>query len=185
MNIVRPTTATTAVALGLSLALFIGGLLIGYSSFQEVPAFLRDADAAGGASGWSFWTILTRNLGAIALMYSGVATAGILSVVTLASVSLYIGATAKIGTLTSGAGALAADVGLYAPVEFLGCLLAAAAGLYPVVSAFTPSSQAIHGGPVHAYLRAVPRSLLLFALGGLLILLGAGLEALTLLQQGR
>lgn len=185
MNIAYPVRRTTAVALGVSFILFGGGLLIGYFSFQELPALLSGPNDGQGSSSWSFATILTRNFSAIALMYAGVVSAGILSVITLACVSVYVGATAKIGTLASGAGALAADVGLYAPVEFLGCLVAASAGLYPVISAFSPKQQTESGGSTACYLRAVPRSLLLFGLASLLILLGAGLETLTLARQGR
>lgn len=185
MRVAYPVKTTTAVALGVSFVLFGGGLLIGYSSFQELPALLSHSGVGPGDSPWSFGTIFTRNLSVIALMYAGVASVGVLSVITLAAVSLYVGATAKIGTLSSGAGTLATDVGLYAPVEFLGCLVAAAAGLYPVISAFSPKQQTENGGSLACYLQAVPRSLLLFVLASLLILLGAGLETLTLSQQGR
>ncbi|MBG6191238.1 putative membrane protein SpoIIM required for sporulation [Arthrobacter sp. CAN_A212] len=179
-----PTLSTTLTAASVSATIFIVGLLIGYTSIEQLPAALTHLDAAG-ATEWSFLGILTRNLGAAALMYAGIVSGGVLSVITMAAVAVYVGATAKIGSMTVGLGAVAGGVAWYAPIEFLGCMAAACAGLYPAIAALSEKHQRQHGGPLKSYLHAVPHSLMLFAVAAALIAIGAGAEILVISQQVR
>ncbi|STX07826.1 hypothetical protein [Kocuria rosea] len=154
-------------------ALFVAGFLVGYESISRVPATLQDTAGAGQDHDGSFGAILVRNLGAAALLYSGVLTGGLLTGTSLALLSVYVGATAKIGVLNVGAAALAGAAGWYAGLEFLGCLVAAAAGLLPLTAALTARRH----GLMRSYLTALPASLGVLALAATLLLAAAGIEA--------
>lgn len=153
-------------------AVFAAGLLVGWWSVLEAPAAPPGTPA--DAPGWTLGTILARNLGAAALLYSGVLTCGLSTAVSLAVLSAYVGATAKVGVLNVGAGAVLGSAGWYAGPEFLGCLVAAAAGLHPAATALRARSS---GAPVRRYLAALPVSLGLFAAAVVLLLVAAGVEA--------
>ena len=125
----RAARRTLGWAAAAATALFVAGFLVGYESISRVPATLQDTAGAGQDHDGSFGAIVVRNLGAAALLYSGVLTGGLLTGTSLALLSVYVGATAKIGVLNVGAAALVGAAGWYAGLEFLGCLVAAAAGL--------------------------------------------------------
>ena len=166
-----------AVSLALSAVLFLAGLLIGYHSLQSLRPLGNDAPTA---ESWNFGTIVLRNIGAACLLYVGAVTGGSATLITLPLVGLYVGATAKIGVVTAGGSALLNSVAWYVPFEFLGCLVAAAAGLYPLVSTLRRRSS---GAPaLSAYSSALGGSLLLFAAGAVLILCGAAIEAVVITQ---
>jgi hypothetical protein len=154
---------------------FVAGLLVGWSSVSEAPAAPPGASADGVR--WTLGAILARNLGAAALLYSGVLTGGLSSGVSLAVLSAYVGATAKVGVLNVGAGPVLGSAGWYAGPELLGCLVAAAAGLLPVTAALRARRSGSGGAPVRRYLAALPASLRLFAAAVVLLLVAAGLEA--------
>ncbi|TDL40929.1 hypothetical protein [Kocuria rosea] len=160
-------------AAAVATALFVAGFLVGYESISRVPATLQDTAGAGQDHDGSFGSIVVRNLGAAALLYSGVLTGGLLTGTSLALLSVYVGATAKIGVLNVGAAALVGAAGWYAGLEFLGCLVAAAAGLLPLTAALT----ARRNGLVRSYLTALPASLGVLALAVALLLAAAGIEA--------
>jgi len=156
-------------------AVFVAGLLVGWSSVAQTPA-APPGDSAAGAP-WTLGAILARNLGAAALLYSGVLTCGLSSGVSLAVLSAYVGATAKVGVLNVGAGAVLGSAGWYAGPELLGCLAAAAAGLHPVTAALRAGPSGSAGARVRRYLAALPGSLCLFAAAVVLLLVAAGVEA--------
>lgn len=170
-----PRARSVAVSLALTSLLFLAGLLIGYQSLQ---AFAQLAKETPAAEGWNFGTIALRNLGVACLLYSGAITAGAATVVTLPLLGLYVGATAKIGVVTAGVQPLVGSVLWYVPFEFLGCLVAAAAGIYPVVTALRRRRPG-HGA-IPMYVAALPGSMALFAAGAALILCGAAIEAVLI-----
>ncbi|WP_426120449.1 hypothetical protein [Kocuria sp. LHG3120] len=169
----RAARRTLGWAAAAATALFVAGFLVGYESISRVPATLQDTAGAGQDHDGSFGAIVVRNLGAAALLYSGVLTGGLLTGTSLALLSVYVGATAKIGVLNVGAAALVGAAGWYAGLEFLGCLVAAAAGLLPLTAALTARRH----GLVRSYLTALPASLGVLALAVALLLAAAGIEA--------
>lgn len=176
-------TRTTFIALFINVLVFLAGLLIGYSSLDGLP--LVTATNGADETTWSLGSILVRNLGACFLLYSGVLTGGALSIISMAAVSVYVGATAKVGALAAGLGPVITSSLWYVPLEFGGLLLAAGAGLYPIIAANTRQFQLAHGGSLRAYLRAIPQSLVLLAAGAVLILAGAGVETIVMsVQEG-
>ncbi|GAA1765721.1 hypothetical protein GCM10009767_25470 [Kocuria aegyptia] len=160
-------------------AIFVAGFLVGYGSISQVPGPLQATAGAGQDHDGSFGSILVRNLGAAALLYGGVLTGGLLTGTSLALLSAYVGATAKIGVLNVGAAAVAGAAGWYAGLEFLGCLVAAAAGLHPLAAALTGRRH----GLLRTYLTALPASLGVFALAVVLLLAAAGIEAVLIARR--
>lgn len=169
-----------AAALALSTVLFAAGLLIGYQSLQSLRF---PGDDAPSADSWNFGTLVLRNMGAACLLYAGAVTGGTATLITLPLVGLYVGATAKIGVVAAGGSALWGSVAWYVPFEFLGCLVAAAAGLYPLVA--TVRAHRSQSRTLPAYVSAFGASLLVFAAAAALILCGAAIEAIVISQFGR
>lgn len=94
------------------------------SAFEKSPLF------SGG-----FGQILLRNLGAALVLYSGVVTLGLTTLVAGGILALYVGATVSLGVHSIGVAQLLADVVWYVPLEFGGLVLAATAGLQPATGA--------------------------------------------------
>lgn len=168
-----------AGSLALSVALFAAGLIVGFQNFSFLGS------AAGGApdAGWDFGSILARNFGAACLLFAGILTGGVITLITLPMIGLYVGATAQVGVTVAGAPALLGAVGWYVPFEFLGCLMAAAAGLYPVFASLRRKRAA--ESMLGTYAASFTGALMLFAAGAVLIVLGAGIETLVISTSGR
>ena len=79
--------------------------------------------------------ILLRNVGAALVLYSGVVTLGLTTLIAGGILALYVGATVSLGVHSVGVAQLLADVIWYAPLEFGGLVLAATAGLQPTSGA--------------------------------------------------
>jgi uncharacterized membrane protein SpoIIM required for sporulation len=179
---VRRTAGNTSllVALLASLIVFGGGATLGYSSISADWA-ARSMTMGGAGNpilGGSFLGILFQNLTAAMLLYSGVLTLGLTSVLGMGLVSAYIGATVAVGIHNVGAGQILGDTGTYVFLEFGGCIVAAAAGFYPIVKA----AGAILGdgattAVIGVYVNAFHTSLKIFAWAVGLILAAAAIEA--------
>ena len=87
----------------------------------------------------SFGAILARNLGAVAFLYSGVATLGLGSLIAIPLVALHLGMSLALTTSAWGLEVVYKQVALYAPFGFAGVVLGSAAGLYPVVTVLVAS----------------------------------------------
>jgi uncharacterized membrane protein SpoIIM required for sporulation len=167
-----------------SLAIFVAGAVVGYASIGPIWA----ADSLGPATpdpariGPPMWVIVVRNTGALMLLYSGVLTLGVTSLLAMVMVSGYIGATMAVAVWNQGLGRLFAETGMYAPIEFAGLVLAAGAGLYPtvVLASATFADRDGRATPVARYLDAVRTSLKILACGFVLIVVAAAIEALVL-----
>jgi hypothetical protein len=168
------------VAFLASLLIFGGGVAIGYSSISAEWAGRSLTAGGAGAENFdgSFFPILIQNLSAAMFLYSGVLTLGLMSVVGMGLVSVYIGATAAVGIHNVGVGQILGHTGAYVFLEFGGCIVAAAAGLYPIAAAarhvFTEGATTAVAG---AYLSSAYTSLKIFACAVGLILAGAAIEA--------
>lgn len=181
-NIVLPRVDMPIFAgsLALSGALFAAGLIIGFQNFS----FLGSAAASDAPSlGWDFGSILARNFGAACLLFAGVLTGGVITLITLPMIGLYVGATAQVGVTVAGAPALLGAVAWYVPFEFVGCLMAAAAGLYPVLASLR--RKRLQATVIGTYAASLTGALVLFAAGAALIVLGAGIETFVISTSGR
>jgi uncharacterized membrane protein SpoIIM required for sporulation len=181
------TAAVRAAGKKSLLAAFLGSLLIfgsgaalGYTSISSDWA-ARSLTAGGAENpifGGSFWTILIQNISAAMFLYSGVLTLGLTSVLAMGMVSAYIGATVAVGVHNVGPGQILGDTGTYVFLEFGGCIVAAAAGLYPfMVAVGAIVKDGATTAVFSAYLRAVHTSLKMFACAISLILIAAAIEA--------
>ncbi|MFC5803114.1 stage II sporulation protein M [Streptomyces formicae] len=175
------------IAFSVSLAALCTGIVLGYSSM----------DPAGGDGAWagsggqpaeisfasSFGPILVRNTGAAMLLFSGVLTAGFSTVVALGLMAAYIGATFGAAAHTAGFQEALGSIVLYAPLEFVGLLLAATAGMLPVVVGVANAlrSSAEDGrSPLRAYAESVALSLKTLGVAVAVILIAALAESVVI-----
>jgi len=175
-----PVAAATAVAA----VIMVSGFLVGFlsthrmgSDFGPAPSSRDDAAAALALS------ILARNLGIVLLLFSGVVTAGVSTVMGFGLVSIYIGATFGAAAANVGAAAALGSIVTYAPVEFAAFLIAAAAGLLPIASVGSGALPGGDRGPggLQAYLRPLPVALRLLGTAAALLILAALLETATII----
>ncbi|UUN27775.1 stage II sporulation protein M [Streptomyces sp. FIT100] len=176
-----------AIAFSVSLAALCTGIVLGCTSM----------DPAGGDGAWadpggrpadvsfadSFGPIVLRNTGAAMLLFSGALTAGFSTVVALGLMAVYIGATFGAAARTAGFQEALGSIVLYAPLEFLGLLLAATAGMLPVVSGV---ANALHSSaeddrsPLRAYAESLALSLKTLGVAVAVILVAALVESVVI-----
>lgn len=126
--------------------------------------------------------IVARNIPLAMLMFAGVVTLGLTTLVSTAVLSLYVGATLGAASGNVGLASALWSIAAYAPLEFAGFLVASYAGLRPVVGAVRRS--VVHeAGALAAYLDAARGAVTTLAVGLALLLAGAAVEALVI--QGR
>lgn len=170
-----------AAATSLSASLFIAGTVVGYSSISPVWARASLHIDGGSPLGSDFLAILLQNLSVVLFLFSGVVTLGLTSVVSLALVSVYVGATFAVGTANGGLAAVLTTTGPYAGLEFLAVVLAGAAGLCPVLALLGRGLQRDACGPgLQTYVSAVRTSLATLVVSALLVLLAASIEAVVI-----
>ena len=152
----------------------------GYAAMDT--SWIRDARGMGGSPlyGKDFVQILTRNVGAALVLYSGIATLGLTTLVGAGILALYVGATVSLGVHSVGGGNLLADVIWYVPFEFLGLVMAATAGFQPTAGLVQRLAFKREPATVASFIQDTARSLgtLLIALA--LIVLGAAIEAIVI-----
>lgn len=173
-----------------SAAISAAGFWVSYTAIDEdwVRRFNTGplaGSAAGDDSVAVVMFILAQNFATLAFLYSGVITAGLTSVIGLGMVAGFVGATFKVGVLASGLTPLLLETGLYLPLEFGACLVAGAAGLYPLVCAV---SRALDGAPgtvkvLRAYVGAATVSLAMLGVATALLLVGALVETLLIVRR--
>lgn len=153
--------------------------VVGFATIDV--SWISDARNMGGSPLYStdFLHILGRNLGAAMVLYSGVVTLGLTTLVSSGVLALYVGATVALGLHSVGGQALFADVMWYVPFEFLGLVLAATAGLQPAAGL---AGRLIARQPVTvtSFVRDISRSLGTLLLAVILIVLGAAIEGLVI-----
>jgi uncharacterized membrane protein SpoIIM required for sporulation len=125
-----PSGLLLSTAVGMALVAFAGYAALDVSWIAENKTFEKSPLYSGG-----FDQILLRNLGAALVLYSGVVTLGLTTLVAGGILALYVGATVALGVNSVGVAQLLADVAWYVPFEFSGLVLAAAAGLQPAFGA--------------------------------------------------
>ncbi|WP_448060442.1 stage II sporulation protein M [Cellulomonas hominis] len=163
-----------ARALAAALVTTVSGFLVGYLSLRGV---VQEAQPPESAAAAGLWTILGRNVGTAALLYSGVCTLGSSSLIAGLLLGGYVGATWAAAVSAVGVAGAGGSIMWYAPVEMLGLAVAAAAGLFPVVAMFARREQVSRR---RAYAEALTGSLQLLATAVVLLLIAAFIESLVI-----
>jgi uncharacterized membrane protein SpoIIM required for sporulation len=144
-------------------------------------SWVRDARGTGNSPlyGTDFVQILARNIGAALVLYSGVVTLGLTTLIGSGILALYIGATLSLGLNSVGGAALFADVIWYVPFEFLGLAMAATAGFQPAAGL---AGRLVKNEPVTmaSFIDSIARSLGTLLIAVALIVLGAAVEAVLI-----
>jgi uncharacterized membrane protein SpoIIM required for sporulation len=144
------------------------------------PSWAPDAlelNPSGGVE-LPWWRILATNGAAALMLFSGAATGGLTTLAALTWTGAYVGATMSVAVTNVGVGTVAADVWLFLPLEIAGLVVAAAAGLHPVVlGLLDPHREG--DGFARRYLAGARGSLRLLPVAGALLLAAAVAEALT------
>jgi uncharacterized membrane protein SpoIIM required for sporulation len=168
------------VALVASLTIFLTGAALGYSSIGRAWAERSLIGVPAGPRPGGL-DILVQNISVLMLLYSGVLTLGLTSLLGMVMVAAFVGATMAVGVSNSGIRQLAVETAAYAPMEFAGLVVAAAAGLYPVIAmagrVFADEARLELLG---TYLRALRTSLKILACATGLIVVAAVVESVVL-----
>jgi hypothetical protein len=175
------------VAMMLSLALMLAGFIIGFQTDMAAQSESPQPVPREVGLTWlsALGRILAANVPALCLLFSGVITGGVSTLIAWPITAIYIGSTMRLGRTHMGIGEVVASIWIYAPVEFLGLLLGAGAGLIPVAAAIRSAlSASEQAGPLRQYLGTFPLALKMFGLAWVLVLAAALLEATVLATKG-
>lgn len=144
-------------------------------------SWVRDAKGPGSSPlyGTDFLQILARNIGAALVLYSGVVTLGLTTVIGAGILALYVGATLSLGLNSVGGATLFADVIWYVPFEFFGLVLATTAGLQPAAGL---ADRLMKNKPVSvgSFVDSIARSLGSLLIAVALIVIGAAIESVLI-----
>lgn len=171
-------------AAGIAIATLLLGAVVGSVSL----AGLSNQDLSGAAMFAGdpplkmFVQILVRNLSLIALLFSGVATAGVTTLLFGTLLGAYIGATMTAAAEHVGATSVVTSVIVYAPLEFLAFAVAAWGGLGPAIAVL---SDSFSGSPQdllrpQRWMVEMEPSLRKFGLSAALVALAAFLETIVI-----
>ncbi len=157
----------------------MGGVTSGVAVALGAAGLHDGADAvdflAGAEGAEAFWVILSTNIGAAALLCSGMASAGVGSLLGMLVVSGGVGGFAAAGASRHGWTAVVEAVWAYAPLEFAGLIAAAAAGVLPLLAALVPALEE-GAGPTQRYVRALARTWPLIGASVALLVIAATVE---------
>lgn len=154
--------------------------VFGYSAVDL--SWIRDARDMGGSPLYSkeFLQILGRNIGAALVLYSGVATLGLTTLLGAGILALYVGATVSLGVHSVGTADLVADVIWYVPFEFFGLVMAATAGFQPAAGLARRLLTKNEPPTLRSFIDDMARSLGTLLIAIVLIVLGAVIEAVVI-----
>ncbi|CUR54888.1 conserved membrane hypothetical protein [metagenome] len=173
----RPAWLAGVLAVALCAVAVVAG-------FQAIdPDWARASLGAGDGAGADLGTgqILARNAAVALFLYTGVATGGISTALGVVMTSMYVGATMAVGVENAGAGALFGQILTYAPFEFVGLIVAAAAGLLPVCTAIMSPPPSLEGASAfRRYIHGITASIPLLVLSLALLTVGAVIEAIQI-----
>lgn len=144
-------------------------------------SWVLDAKGPGSSPlyGTDFFQILARNIGAALVLYSGVVTLGLTTIIGAGILALYVGATLSLGLNSVGGATLFADVIWYVPFEFFGLVLATTAGLQPAAGL---AGRLMKNKPVSvgSFVDSIARSLGSLLIAVALIVIGAAIESVLI-----
>ncbi|MGD9959752.1 stage II sporulation protein M [Nocardioides sp.] len=167
-----------ATSLMLALALFSG--VAALTAVLVDPSTLSGVDPGAQARSPGFLEILGRNLSAALLLYSGVVTVGLTAILGLIGVGAFVGGTLDVAVHNAGWSGVLGSTWPYILLEFGGMVLAAAAGLHPLVSTLLTARDGARTRTVNRYLAALTPSLKLLTVAAAMILSGAAVESLVI-----
>lgn len=175
------------VAMMLSLALMLAGFIIGFQTDMGTQSESPQPMSPEAGLTWlsALGRILGANMPALCLLFSGVITGGASTLIAWPLTAIYIGSTMRLGRTHMGIGEVVASIWIYAPIEFLGLLLGAGAGLIPVAAAIRSALSAPEAaGPLRQYVATFPLTLKIFGISLVLVLAAALLEATVIATKG-
>jgi len=163
------------------LVTLLGGSMMVVVGYVAMGSFSVPIPTTAGLerSGTDLFHIVMRNMGVAAMLFSGVVTAGLTTLLAGSVLGLYTGAMLR--TAVNSAGVCDTMAGLlpHFPVEYAAFLLAAVAGLSPVsrtVMAYHAGDQ--RGSLPMTYLTAADTAMRCGALAMVLLVVAAGLEVI-------
>ncbi|MEU2432618.1 stage II sporulation protein M [Streptomyces sp. NPDC007861] len=154
------------------------GAALGYSALSGAELSPRTVSPESGF-GEAFWQILGRNIPSAMLLYSGAASFGVLSLIGIIMLAAYVGATLAVVVSNSGWSGFITETGVYVGFEFLGFILAGAAGLYPAFAMVAGMSQG-NASMLRRYVNAMAGSLRFFTVAVSVIVGAACIEAVVM-----
>lgn len=169
-----------------SLVTFLLGVFLGIISVSSVAdkSFLDSPQiiSVGGNRHLDVFEIFSRNMSAALLLFSGVVTGGLSTLIGLILTSVYVGATFGIAANSVGLAQAAGSIVLYAPLEFLGLIIVATAGFWPAQRALGHIFSRGRAGVnvLAVYVHSLKDSLKILAVGSAVILLAAAAESLVI-----
>lgn len=173
-----------------SVATFLLGLSIGFFSLPSVvdQAFLNSQQGLSGGSGQypDFLEIFTRNMGAGLLLFSGVLTGGLSTLIGLTLIAAYVGATLSVAANGVGFMEAAGSIIFYAPLEFAGLLIIATAGFWPGQRAMREifSPTLVKAGVFATYIGSLKDSMKVLFAGSAVLFLAAIVESAIIALRG-
>lgn len=126
-------TRALVVACAPALAVAGAGFWIGFTALAGVSSAWTSPQALGTPTA-TLLMILAHNVPTVLLLYSGVVTGGISTVVAELLLAAYVGATMAAAIANVGSVSVLGSIGGYAPVEFLAFVVAAVAGYLPAAA---------------------------------------------------
>lgn len=162
-----------AVAAAVALAVAGLGTTTGYRTFHAVADGSGIVPVPDGSAWGVLGALLAQNLAAALLLFSGVVTGGLSTLLGLTFTSIWVGATFRAVQAELGTGTVLERVLPYVGFELLGVGLAAVAGLLPAV-AFVRSH--LTDAPRRPFATTVHASVRLLALATALVVVGAAIE---------
>lgn len=146
---------------------------------------LADGRDTEFATDGSVLGILIRNLSVALLLFSGIATAGVMTAVAIGVVSLGIATTGALVAEAQGWPETIEQLSSYAAFEALGLIVAGAAGLLPLVNIAIPLRDrtfSTRDSSFARYVAALPFALAMLSVAVLLLAAGAVVESLAIAQ---
>lgn len=173
-----------------SLATFLLGLSIGFLSLSAVvdQVFLNSQQGSPGVSGQQpqFLEIFIRNMGAGLLLFSGVVTGGLSTLIGLILVAVYVGATFSVAVNGVGFMEAAGSIIFYAPLEFAGLLIIATAGFWPgqraLLEMFSPTAAKTR--VFATYIGSLNDSMKVLFIGSTVLFFAAIIESIIIAHRG-
>lgn len=164
--------------------LFLVSAGVAFAAFSEPRATSTGLGPANDRPFFSLvGSILARNFPAAVFLFSGLLAAGITSLVGIALIGSFVGATTAAASSSVGLFQVLSSVAAYAPIEFAGFAIAGASGVLPTIAAMSSrlgARASRRPGFLTTYVSTFGSSLRLWAVGMSILALASLVEAATI-----